>query len=74
MQTRSQTKYVNTAKYEVIIDFDGASEAWKANKKSIGQSSYKYVCQKYLKSGKSCNKKCIAGEHYCKTHLTNIQK
>ena len=71
MQTRSQTKYENSDKYEVIIDFDGASEAWKANKKSIGQSSYKYVCQKDLKYGKVCNKKCIAGEHYCKTHLKN---
>ena len=69
MQTRSQTNYEKSAKYEVFIDFDGASEAWKANKKSIGHSSYKYVCQKSYISGKICNKKCIAGEHYCKTHL-----
>ena len=71
MKTRSQTKYETSAKYEVDIDFYGASEAWKANKKSIGHSSYKYVCQKYLKSGKLCDKKCISGEHYCKMHLKN---
>jgi hypothetical protein len=71
MQTRSQTKYSKPDKYEVIIDFDGASEAWKSNKKSIGQSSYKYVCQHIYISKKVCNKKCIFGEHYCKVHLKN---
>jgi len=46
MKTRSQAKYENSALYEVNIDFDGASEAWKANKSSIGNGSYKYVCAK----------------------------
>ena len=36
MNTRSQTKYDNNALYEVNIDFDEASNAWRANKKSIG--------------------------------------
>lgn len=40
MKTRSQTKPIeltapNFVKYEVDIDFDGASEAWKANKKVL---------------------------------------
>ena len=30
---------------DVNIDFDGASEAWKNNKKSIGNGSYKYKCK-----------------------------
>jgi len=41
MQTRSQSA---KEKYEVNIDFDGASAAWKANKKSIGNGQYKYIC------------------------------
>ena len=48
MQTRSQTKnltnnnstkkttYKSSSEDEVYIDFDEASAAWKANKKSIG--------------------------------------
>ena len=43
MKTRSQTNYENSALYEVNIDFNEASEAWKANKRSIGNGSYKYV-------------------------------
>ena len=43
MNTRSQQNYENEALYEVNIDFDGASEAWKSNKKYIGNGSYKYI-------------------------------
>ena len=40
MKTRSQTKKENeptiyVGKYSVEIDFDGASEAWRANKKEL---------------------------------------
>lgn len=69
MKTRSQTKYENSAKYDVTFDFDAASAAWKANKKSIGNGSYKYVCCKLGKNNDFCNRKCLAGENYCKTHL-----
>jgi hypothetical protein len=69
MQTRSQTKYDNSAIYEVNIDFDGASEAWKANKKSIGNGSYKYICAKRGKNNNCCIRKCLHGEDYCKTHF-----
>jgi len=69
MKTRSQTKYEKSAIYEVNIDFDGASEAWKANKKSIGNGSYKYVCAKKGKNKNNCISKCLYGEIYCKTHL-----
>jgi hypothetical protein len=58
MQTRSQTKHENTIpKYEVNIDFDEASSAWKANKKSIGNGQYKYICQK-PNLGKSRREAC----------------
>jgi hypothetical protein len=46
MNTRSQTTYENKALYEVNIDFDEASEAWRANKKYIGNGSYKYITPK----------------------------
>lgn len=29
--------------YEVDIDFDDASKAWRANKKSIGNGQYVYI-------------------------------
>jgi hypothetical protein len=69
MKTRSQTKYEKSAKFEVKFDFDTASEAWKANKKSTGNGSYKYICCKLGKNNVHCNRKCLAGENYCKTHL-----
>jgi len=69
MKTRSQTKYENSAIYEVNIDFDEASEAWKANKKSIGNGMYKYVCSKRGKNNNMCIQRCLPGEIYCKTHL-----
>ena len=59
METRQQTRenilYEKNALYEVNIDFDDASEAWKANKKSTGNGCYKYVCgHTSLKTGKKC--------------------
>jgi hypothetical protein len=70
MQTRSQTNTIlNKFVYEVVIDFDGASEAWKANKKTAGNGTYTYVCQKKTIIGNSCAKKCLAGKHFCKIHV-----
>jgi hypothetical protein len=75
MKTRSQTKKeTNTVirplqLYEVNIDFDEASEAWRANKKSIGNGSYKYLCARISKNNNCCSNKCLHGEDYCKTHL-----
>ena len=67
MQTRSQT--IKT-EYEVNIDFDGASKAWRSNKLSIGNGSYRYVCAKRgIKKNNLCISKCLPGEIYCKTHL-----
>jgi hypothetical protein len=68
MKTRNQTKYEQSALFEVDIDFDYASEAWKSNKISIGNGSYKYVCKNTGITGKSCTRKCLAGEEYCSTH------
>jgi hypothetical protein len=48
MNTRSQTTYEKKTLYEVNIDFDEASEAWRANKKYIGNGSYKYITPKKI--------------------------
>jgi len=69
MKTRSQTKIESKPLYEVNIDFDGASEAWKSNKLSIGNGSYKYICKKKGINGNMCIKKCLLGEEYCCVHL-----
>ena len=54
-QTRDNEEYEMNVLYEVNIDFDDASEAWKANKKSTGNGCYKYVCGHIsLKTGKKC--------------------
>jgi len=68
MKTRSQCKREKSTIYTVDIDFDGASEAWKANKRSIGNGSYRYVCCKKGKNNNSCIAKCLPGEDYCRTH------
>jgi hypothetical protein len=69
MNTRSQTTYENSSLYEVSIDFDGASEAWKQNKLSIGNGSYRYLCKKRGIRNNMCIKKCLQGEEYCCVHL-----
>jgi len=68
MQTRSQSA---NGKYEVNIDFDGASAAWKANKKSIGNGQYKYICQAQSKtSKKECKREAMKGCDVCKIHAS----
>ena len=69
MKTRSQTKYDNIIPYEVIINFDEASEAWKENKLSIGNGSYRYLCKKRGIKNNICIKKCVKGEEYCRVHF-----
>ena len=66
MQTRSQTKALLL---EFVFDFDASIAAWKANKKRGPNCTYTYVCQKKTISGNFCKKKCLAGEHFCISHL-----
>ena len=82
MQTRSQTnsfnpplldaevddKYCKKQKYEVNIDFNEASELWKANKKSIGNGSYTYICLQKTKQGKTCKREALPSCDYCNMH------
>ena len=54
--------------YEVNIDFDDASAAWRMNKKSTGGGCYKYICEAKTQLGKNCLREPMIGCAYCKTH------
>ena len=71
MITRSKSKIISDTKplYEVNIDFDEASRAWKANKKYVGNGTYKYVCCSITKTGNNCNRKPIENFDYCNIHM-----
>jgi hypothetical protein len=70
MNTRSKTKVMakTITKFEVNIDFDDASKEWHKNKKSIGNSQYKYVCQIQTNKKKICNNVCHQGSDKCWIH------
>jgi hypothetical protein len=50
--------------YEVNIDFDEASTAWRANKRKLDNCCYEYICGFILKNNKRCQKKT------CNLHKT----
>lgn len=69
MITRSVSRYLEKqGEYEVNIDFDEASEAWKQNKKSIGSGCYKYICEAIRTNGKKCRKNPMTGCKFCSIH------
>lgn len=68
MQTRSQTRRIEESRYTVEIDFDGASEAWKANKISKGNGTYGYRCSSTKKDGTPCCQMVSGRSDYCKRH------
>jgi hypothetical protein len=55
---------------EVNIDFDGAFEAWNANKRRVGQG-YVYICGAVLKNGKKCQRKPKEHCDRCYQHISN---
>jgi len=65
MNTRSKS---TKKTYEVNINFDEASEAWKSNKKYIGNGTYQYICHHKTVTGKDCKKKCLMDSNYCVVH------
>jgi hypothetical protein len=72
MNTRSQSK---RPLYEVNIDFDEASEAWKKNKKSIGNGQYNYICSALIKHSETqCSRVCSNGLMFCKQHSKTLSK
>ncbi len=77
METRSQTNYEKGALYEANIDFDEASEAWRQNKKHVGQGHFKYItppkqntnrCIHITQSGVQCKRASLVNVEYCYQH------
>ena len=52
MITRIKSGTIQPVTYDVNIDFDEASEAWRSNKKSIGNGMFKYVGMRTRSSSK----------------------
>jgi hypothetical protein len=67
MNTRNKTRKEIPQLYEVNIDFDDASVAWRSNKKSVGNGCYKYICPAE-KNGIKCGKTCYKESEYCWQH------
>lgn len=75
MKTRSQTKKESeqannndVGTYTVEIDFDGAREAWRANKKELPNCCYEYICGYITMSGKKCCRKPTKDNIRCVIH------
>ena len=70
MNTRSKVQYKLTNQIAnqiaVNIDFDDASKEWHKNKKSIGNSQYKYICT--ITKGQKCNRICYKNSETCWIH------
>jgi hypothetical protein len=58
----------------VDIDFDAASKEWKANKKYMGNGTYKYICCAKTLSGNPCTRESVLFYDYCKIHLDRHTK
>jgi hypothetical protein len=54
--------------YNVEINFDEASEAWRSNKKCIGNGHYKYICSQKTKAGNQCKRESLKFCDHCKIH------
>ncbi len=59
--------------FEVNIDFDEASHAWRANKKCKHGTYYNYKCQNINSKGKKCKNlanvsNIFVNGFYCKFH------
>ena len=65
---RSKSVPPPTQLFEVNIDFDEASRAWRANKRSVGNGTYKYTCEKMISSGRMCSKDAWKNSGVCCTH------
>ena len=61
--------FLKVEKVDIVeINFDEASEAWKANKKSMGNGTYKYICLQKTKAGNPCKKEALPSSDFCKVH------
>lgn len=64
----NQNANTNVCDFICDINFDEASEAWKQNKKSIGNGMYKYICQVVNTNKKVCCKTVFKDSEFCWIH------
>jgi len=76
MNTRSKSKTKLTKQlkplFEVEIDFDDASKEWHKNKRSIGNSQYRYICEIQTNKKGTCNKVCYQNSDKCWIHRNKL--
>ena len=74
MMTRNISKLTNANanananEFRVNIDFDEASTEWRKNKKSIGNSQYKYICRVTTNKNSICQRVCYKEGDKCWIH------
>lgn len=76
MMTRNTSKLTNAnaninakeKEFNINIDFDEASAEWRKNKKSIGNSQYKYICTITTNKNSSCQRVCYKEGDKCWIH------
>lgn len=72
MRTRSVTRMMDKEyqhQYPVNIDFDGASAAWRSNKKSTSNGCFVYICEATTKAGDPCKRRVAQGSSFCVIHM-----
>ena len=69
IQSQTQIQTSKKVQFDINIDFDKASNAWKLNKKSTGNGCYKYVCVKIKQNGHQCKNDSLKNCEHCKFHL-----
>lgn len=73
MNTRSKTIQL-LKELEFVYDFDKASECWKANKKSLGNGCYAYICGAGLKNGGVCQRSPSKCSDFCGLHSKKLKR
>jgi len=69
MNTRSKTRLLlQQLDFNFDFDFDHSSECWKANKKSVGNGCYSYICGFLLKNGNRCQRVPLKNKDLCCIH------
>lgn len=57
----------NAPKYDVNIDFDESSSAWRSNKLLVGEGHFVYKCD-------SCERRRVKGSDFCGIHRRSNKK
>jgi hypothetical protein len=62
---------INQSNYfEDTYNFDEASSAWRANKRSNGNGSFRYICAGTTRTGRPCRRTTQLNLEFCMTHST----